>query len=53
VSCNSLSARVDFPWSMWAIMQKFLMFFIRQMPFEMRCKTTKKQRAEWNYLANI
>jgi len=22
VSCKSLSARVDFPWSMWAMMQK-------------------------------
>jgi hypothetical protein len=22
VSCSSLSARVDFPWAMWAMMQK-------------------------------
>ena len=25
VSCNIRSARVDLPWSMWAMMQKFLM----------------------------
>ena len=28
VNSMSLSARVLFPWSMWAIMQKFRIFFI-------------------------
>jgi hypothetical protein len=28
VACNNLSASVDFPWSMWAMMQKFLIFFM-------------------------
>lgn len=28
VICSNLSAKVDFPWSIWAIMQKFLIFDI-------------------------
>src|SRR5215510_5917163 len=28
VACNSLSARVDLPWSIWAMIQKFRIFFM-------------------------
>ncbi len=32
VISRNLSAKVDLPWSMWAIMQKFLIFSMRRLP---------------------
>src|SRR3954463_13349029 len=41
VVCNSLSARVLLPWSIWAIMQKLRIFFIKSIvSFKIPAKVT-------------
>jgi hypothetical protein len=34
VYSKSLSAKVDLPWSIWAMMQKFLMLFIAKLVYQ-------------------